>query len=148
MPNSLNPNQKYLASANQIVAGPEYNSYFLQNEYADGYRARRINELLMNAADGSISVESMKTIQNDVNSTAARAFIPELIEVINDYYGPTPPIKINNVLTELESLQFVMDKEEAAPTIYRKWRDSFQDFTFNDEKETYNFTARTRIVVL
>jgi len=148
LPNSLNPNQKYLASANQIVAGPEYNSYFLQNEYADGYRARRINELLMNAADGSISVESMKTIQNDVNSTAARAFIPELIEVINDYYGPTPPIKINNVLTELESWQFVMDKEEAAPTIYRKWRDSFQDFTFNDEKETYNFTARTRIVVL
>jgi len=148
LPNSLNPDQKYLASANQIVTGPEYNSYFLQNEYADGYRARRINELLMNAADGSISVESMKTIQNDVNSTAARAFVPELIGAIYDYYGPTPPIKINNVLTELESWKFIMDKNKAAPTIYRKWRDYFEDFTFNDEKETYNFDTRTRIVVL
>ena len=148
LPNSLNPNQKYLASANQIIAGPGYNSYFLQNEYADGYRARRINELLSNAADGSVSVEIMKSIQNDVNSTAARAFIPDLIEVIDDYYGPTPPTKINNVLTELESWQFVMDKNESAPTIYRKWRDYFEDFTFNDEKETYDFNTRTRIVVL
>jgi penicillin amidase len=148
LPNSLNPEQKYLASANQIVAGPDYTSYFLQNEYADGYRARRINELLRNAADGSISVETMKLIQNDVNSTAARAFIPELIDVVHDYYGPTPPTKINNVLLELESWQFIMDKNDAAPTIYRKWRDFFQDFTFNDEKEAYNFSTQTRIVVL
>ncbi|MHA1669679.1 MAG: penicillin acylase family protein [Promethearchaeota archaeon] len=148
LPNSLNPDQKYLASANQIVVGSEYNSYFLQNEYADGYRARRINELLKNAADGSISVDTMKAIQNDVNSTAARAFIPELIDVIRNYYGSTPTTKINNVLTELESWQFVMNKNEAAPTIYRKWRDYFQDFTFNDEIEMYDFSSSTRMVIL
>ncbi|MHA1193757.1 MAG: penicillin acylase family protein [Promethearchaeota archaeon] len=148
LPSSLNPDQNYLASANQIIAGPNYNGYFLQNEYADGYRARRINELLSNAPDGSISVESMKTIQNDVNSTAARAFIPELIEVITDYYGPTPPTKISNVLTELESWQFIMDKNEASPSIYRKWRDYFEDFTFNDEKNAYGFSSQTRLVVL
>ncbi|MHA1460019.1 MAG: penicillin acylase family protein [Promethearchaeota archaeon] len=148
LPNSLNPSQKYLASANQIVAGPEYKKYFLQNEYADGYRARRINELLMKAVDGSVSVEIMKDIQNDVNSTAARAFVPELIDVIHDYYGSTIPPKINNVLTELESWGFIMDKEESAPTIYRKWRDFFQDFTFDDESTLYGINIRSRIVIL
>jgi penicillin amidase len=36
LPSSLNPAQNYLASANQLVAGPGYTEYFLQNEYADG----------------------------------------------------------------------------------------------------------------
>jgi penicillin amidase len=148
LPNSLNPSQKYLASANQIVTGPDYNAYFLQNEYANGYRARRINELLMSAVDGSVSVEIMKNIQSDVNSSAAKGFIPKLIEVIHDYYDPIIPSKINNVLTELENWGFVMDKEESAPTIYRKWRDLFQDFTFNDESIFYGINIPSRIVVL
>ncbi|GAG34989.1 unnamed protein product, partial [marine sediment metagenome] len=109
---------------------------------------RRINELLMDAVDGSVSVEIMKNIQNDVNSTAARAFIPELIDVIHDYYSPTIPTKINNVLTELENWGYIMDKEESAPTIYRKWRDFFQDFTFDDESTLYGINIRSRIVVL
>ncbi|NVM17794.1 MAG: penicillin acylase family protein [Candidatus Lokiarchaeota archaeon] len=148
LPNSLNPSQNYLASANQLVVGPEYKKYFLQHGYANGYRARRINELLSNAVEGSVSVEIMKNIQNDVNSTAARAFIPELIEVINDYYIPSIPTKINNVLTVLENWGFIMDKDESAPTIYRKWRDYFQDFTFDDESSLYGKNIGSRIVVL
>lgn len=148
LPHSINPTQNYLASANQLVVGPGYTGYFLQNEYANGYRARRINELLRNAPDGSIDIKKMKEIQNDVNSTAARAFIPDLIETIKDYYGVSPPGLISNVLTELENWDFVMDKDGAAPTIYRKWRDYFEDFTFGDEQSTYGFSENPPLSVL
>ena len=130
LPSSFNPSQHYLASANQIVAGPGYVKYHLQSEYVNGYRARRINELLNQSTN--ISVEDMKVIQNDVNSTAARAFVPTLIEVIKSEYGTSPPTMIENVLAELEPWNFVMSKDLAAPTIYRKWRDYFMEFTFDE----------------
>jgi penicillin amidase len=41
-----------------------------------------------------------------------------------------------------------MDKDDAVPLIYRKWRDFFGDFTFNDEIEKYNFPMRPSTVVL
>ena len=150
LPNAINPTQNYLASANQIIAGPNWNysKYFLQNEYDDGYRARRINELLSNAPEGTVTIEKMKEFQLDINSTAAQAFIPYLIDVIKNQYASTPPLEINNVLTVLESWKYNMDKDLAAPTIYRKWRDNFMDYTFNDEFESYGLEQRPKLVVL
>ena len=146
LPSTINPSQHYLASANQIVAGPDYTQYHLQSEYADGYRARRINELLNESTN--ISVEDMKLIQTDINSTAARAFIPTLIDVIKYEYGTSPPPEIADVLSELEDWGYIMSKDLAAPTIYRKWRDYFMEFTFNDEFVKYNAIRAPQIVVL
>ena len=146
LPSTLNPSQHYLTSSNQIVAGPDYTQYHLQSEYADGYRARRINELLNESTN--ISVEDMKLIQTDINSTAARAFVPTLINVIKYEYGTSPPPEIGDVLTELEHWGYVMSKDLTAPTIYRKWRDYFMEFTFNDEFTKFNATGAPQIVVL
>jgi len=148
LPNTINPSQNYLASANQISAGPEYVKYFLQNEYSDGYRARRINELLSKAPNGTVSVEKMKEIQNDVNSSSAQAFTPYLINAIETKYGSSPPEKIGNVLTVLKDWTYVMDKDLSAPTIYRKWRDYFDDYTFDDEVETYGASGGPGLNVL
>ena len=150
LPNTTNPTQNYLASANQIIAGPNWNysKYFLQNEYSDGYRARRINNLLSNAPNGTLSVEKMKEYQFDVNSTAAQIFIPYLINAIKNQYGSTLPPKIDNVLTILEGWKYNMAKDLAAPTIYHKWRVYFMNRTFNDEFENYGIEQRPRLVVL
>lgn len=148
LPNCTNPDQMYLVSSNQIVAGPNYTRYFLQNEYVNGYRARRINEVLSRAPDGTIDIEFMKQLQFDVNSTPARAFIPYLIEVIENYYGPSPPTKINNVLSVLKPWRYIMDKDSAAPTIYRKWRDYFMDYTFNDEINKYGAAVGPQLAML
>ena len=148
LPNSLNPSQGYLVSANQIVVGPEYNfsKYFLQNEYANGYRARRINELL-NTTD-NISIETMKEFQLDVNSSAAKAFIPTLLDVIEYNYNGNIPEEISQAYNQLKSWKYVMDKDKAAPTIYRKWRDFFYDFTFEDEIDFYNLSQGPQLVML
>jgi penicillin amidase len=146
LPSTLNPSQHYLASANQIVAGPDYTQYHLQSEYADGYRARRINELLNQSTN--ISLDDMKLIQNDINSTAARAFIPTLIDVIKYEYGASPPSDIGDVLTVLENWGYIMSKDLVAPTIYRKWRDYFMEFTFDDEFTELGAPRKPQIVVL
>ncbi|MHA2128960.1 MAG: penicillin acylase family protein [Promethearchaeota archaeon] len=133
IPNTEDPSQHYLASANQIVVGPDYKKYSLQNGYAAGYRARRINELLNNSADGTVGVEKMKEIQLDIKSTPARAFVPFLINVIEDLPLSKKGKVILDVLTQLKNWDYDMDRDLAAPTIYRKWRDFYFDYTFNDE---------------
>jgi len=148
LPYTENPSQHYLASANQISAGPNYNysKYFLQNNYADGYRARRINELLNGT--NNIDINKMKEIQFDVNSSAAKAFIPSLIQVLNHHYGSSKPTEIADALTILEDWRYDMDKDKAAPTIYRKWRDYFYALTFNDEISKYNLDRGPQNVIL
>ncbi|MFX1596759.1 MAG: penicillin acylase family protein [Promethearchaeota archaeon] len=133
LPHTENSSQHYLASANQIVAGPNYTKYSLQHDYNSGYRARRINELLNNSADGTVGVEKMKEIQNDVKSTAARAFIPYLINATEELPTSQKTPIIVNILTQLKNWNYDMDKDLAAPTIYRKWLDYYEDYTFNDE---------------
>lgn len=148
LPNSLNPSQGYLASANQIAVGPEYNfsKYFLQNEYANGYRARRINELL-NTTD-NITIDKMKEIQLDINSSVAKAFIPTLLDVIEYTYGTSIPEGLNQAYNVLKDWKYVMDKDMAAPTIYRKWRDFFYDLTFDDDIDYYNLSRGPQLVML
>ena len=141
LPYSLNPQQGYLVSANQIAVGPEYTKYHLQNNWATGYRARRINELLNNSPDGMVGIEMMKDIQLDIKSTAARAFVPYFINATLNFFGATMPTVISDMITQLYAWDYDMDKDLAAPTIYRKWRDYYYDYTFDDE---FNFFATSR----
>ncbi|MFX1569258.1 MAG: penicillin acylase family protein [Promethearchaeota archaeon] len=148
LPNTVNHSQHYLASANQIVTGPGYKKYALQNSYANGYRARRINELLNNSADGTVGIEKMKEIQLDVKSTAARAFIPYLINATEELPSSQKTPMMLDVLTQLKNWNYDMDKDLAAPTIYRKWRDYFSEYTFNDEYSAAGAPTRPQLNVL
>jgi len=142
LPYSLNPQQSYLVSANQKAVGPDYTKYHLQNNWANGYRARRINELLNNSPDGTVGIEKMKEIQLDIKSTAARAFVPYFINATENFFGASIPTIISNMMTQLKNWDYDMDKDLAAPTIYRKWRDFYYDYTFNDE---FNFFTTSRM---
>ncbi|MFX0142566.1 MAG: penicillin acylase family protein [Candidatus Hodarchaeota archaeon] len=148
LPNTENPSQHYLASANQIAVGPNYTKYHLQTSYAAGYRARRINELLENAPDGTVGIEKMKEIQLDVKSTAARAFIPYLINATDALPSSQKTPIVLDVLTQLKNWDFDMDKDLAAPTIYRKWRDYYMDYTFNDEMVAFGAPMQPPLNVL
>ena len=148
LPNTENPSQHYLASANQIAVGPNYTKYALQNSYATGYRARRINELIKNAPDGTIGIEKMKEIQLDVKSTPARALIPYLINTTEALPTPQKTPIVLDILTQLKNWDYDMDKDLAAPTIYRKWRDYYMDYTFNDEMQAVGAPMQPPLNVL
>ena len=132
LPHSENPNQGYLASANQISAGPEFlTNYSLQNPLSvdEGYRARRINDLLNQ--DNQITIEDMKSFQLDVYSVRAGNFTPYILTAVNTLSSLTN--LQSEAIDKLTEWDFLMDKNEVAPTIFVIFMEKFKSETFNDE---------------
>ncbi|MFP4229467.1 MAG: penicillin acylase family protein, partial [Salinivenus sp.] len=75
LPAARNPDQDYLASANQIPTGPDA-PYYLGHDWADGYRSLRINNLLR--AKPNHGVEDFKNYQTDVQVPQQEVFVPLL----------------------------------------------------------------------
>ena len=73
----------------------------------------------------------MKHLQVDVKSVPAEAFTYWLIGELENFTGKTS--LMSTVLTKLKNWDFIMDEDLVAPTIYRKWRDYLQEYTFGDE---------------
>ena len=132
LPHSENPLQGYLASANQISAGPEYlANYTIQNPLSidEGYRARRINELLAN--DNLITIDDMKAIQQDTYSIRAGNFTPIFVSAITSLSSKTQVQ--DDALTKLIDWDYWMDKDTSAPTIFVVLMEVYKEETFGDE---------------
>ncbi|MBN2156461.1 MAG: penicillin acylase family protein [Candidatus Lokiarchaeota archaeon] len=143
LPVSTNPIQKYLTSANQVSVGPDFTQYHLQSYgYADGYRARRINEVLSAALDGTIDIEFMKNLHLDIKSVPAAEFTPIILTELDNYYGSSKPLSISSIYTILDEWDdYRMDKDLVAPTIFRVWRNEIYDAIYGDESNQYNIDA-------
>ena len=72
-PQARDPEQGYLASANQQPIDPRIAPYWLGGLY-DPWRALRINQLLR--SDSAATVDSMRTMQLDPGSAVADYFVP------------------------------------------------------------------------
>ena len=72
-PQGRDPDQGYLASANQQPIDPRVAPYWLGGAY-DPWRAMRINQLLR--ADSSVTVDQMRLFQTDPGSAFADLFVP------------------------------------------------------------------------
>ncbi|GAB4308682.1 MAG: penicillin acylase family protein [Promethearchaeota archaeon] len=130
LPHAENPAQGFVASANQISAGPAYPRHStLQHSYAAGYRARRINELL--AGDPVHTVEDMMAFHLDVGSERAEALTPYLVSALEGISQPTAAQA--SALAQLKSWNYNMDRDSAAPTIFHAWAEALADRTFSDE---------------
>jgi len=76
LPRAYNPDQEYIATANQPVTSDKY-PYLITTEYDHGFRAERINQMILNDKD-KISVDDIKAIQGDDLSLTALDIIPYL----------------------------------------------------------------------
>ena len=76
-PQARDPQQGYLASANQQPIDPRVAMYWFGGEY-DPWRAMRINQILR--ADSNVTVDRMRTMQLDPNSTVADFFVPYFLD--------------------------------------------------------------------
>jgi len=72
-PQARDPEQGYLASANQQPLDPRMAPYWFGGEY-EAWRAMRINQLLR--ADSAVSVDKMRRFQTDPGSAFADLFVP------------------------------------------------------------------------
>ncbi|NOX61741.1 MAG: penicillin acylase family protein [Chloroflexi bacterium] len=75
LPRTFNPPEGYIVTANNQVVGPDY-PYLISKEWAPGYRAQRIVDLIESA--DVLSVETMKQIQGDNANLVAGEVIPYL----------------------------------------------------------------------
>ena len=76
LPQSLDPGQGYLASANQQPIDPRATDGWWGGSY-DPWRALRINELLR--ADSTVTPDAMRRYQTDPGSARADLFVPQLL---------------------------------------------------------------------
>ena len=138
LPQSDNPGQEYLVSANQMSAGPEY-PYYLQHSMDTGYRARRINEVLYE--DASVSVEDMGALHTDVFDKSAEWFLPIILEVFDNntaFPSNEKTTLINQSIDLLRTWNNSIDRYKmlaniSAPSIFINILMEYQQIIFQDE---------------
>jgi penicillin amidase len=117
----LNPDCRYVASANQRPVGASF-PYYLGWQWDAGYRARRINHLL--AVNQVVSVEDMKRFQLDVHDGAAEAFLPALFLA---FEGDEPDELTAKALALLKVWDCKATPDSVATTIWMSWFHSLRD---------------------
>ncbi len=77
LPNSFNPPEGFIVTANQRIVGDSY-KYFLSHLWASPHRARRIYQLLQ--ANPKVTVNDMMDIQRDIFNISYSNFARELVK--------------------------------------------------------------------
>jgi penicillin amidase len=127
-PMAKNPQQGYLASANQSSTDPTY-PYYLNWSFAPYERAERINNRL--AAMKNATVDSLSLLQTDTYSIMAHDALPAMLNYIVDSN------KLNNNEQEALAMLTSWDKRFSATssgaTVFNAWWLKFYGMVWNDE---------------
>ncbi len=109
MPNSFNPPDGIIVSANNKIVDDDY-PYLLSHEWVDGYRAGRLTEALADAK--RVDVDSAAKLQLDLLSLPGR----ELVKLIEDLLGERP---VNSpTLDLLRTWDFQVRSDSAGAAAY------------------------------
>ncbi|WP_396667320.1 penicillin acylase family protein [Microbacterium sp. R86528] len=88
LPVSYNPDEGYIATANNAIVGEDY-EYFLTSDWDYGWRAARITDLLdRKIAEGPLTVESMRAIMADNEFWIGKRLIAAYLDISVDETGP------------------------------------------------------------
>jgi penicillin amidase len=127
MPYQINPEDGFLASANNKVIGNEY-PYWMGNYWEPLDRIIRIRQLLQ--AKETLSVEDMKQIQNDVYCVLASEMTPKLIAVLGRRFNSQEAKQAAAVLSKWD---FMMAKDSVAACLFETTYRQMMENIFKDE---------------
>ncbi len=133
LPREINPSRCWVSSSNQLSINGSYPYYIGQNTFDDGYRARRIMELL--EAKNNHTLEDFKTYHGDNYDFSASQFLPILINAWNysiNVQGKTYDQTVKDAMNLLYGWNYLFNKTYIAPTIYEKWFSTFQSNTWDE----------------
>ncbi|MGI8588740.1 MAG: penicillin acylase family protein [Chloroflexia bacterium] len=117
LPQKLNPASGYVVTANNRIVGPDY-PYFLGHEWATGYRARRIADLIEEKP--LLTLDDFVAIQADVYSIPGQA----LAELIVERLGGRADIRGRRGRVRRQALEYLaawdgrMDRDSVGATLY------------------------------
>ncbi|WP_235473783.1 penicillin acylase family protein [Lysinibacillus macroides] len=127
LPTVVNPEEGFIATANNKVIGEEY-PYHITNFWAQPYRFERIKEVL--ETNNALTVEDMMNLQMDQHNLYAREFLPNLLTSIKaqDQDG-----KYTEMIALLENWDMVDAKEAGAPLVFHTLMIKLQEVLFQDQ---------------
>ncbi|MCB0698617.1 MAG: penicillin acylase family protein [Chitinophagales bacterium] len=120
-PRSLNPDQGYLASANQTVTDSTY-PYWYNGDFGE-YRAWRINKILDTLNEAT--VEDMFAMQSDVYDMLAEGVLPIMLKNIKEE---------GEYISLLKGWNYRYDIDDKAPTVFRVWWHYFYNVLWQQTK--------------
>ena len=144
-PHILNPEEGFIATANNKVAGEGY-PYLISRYWEPSDRITRIQELLRSKE--RLSVEDFKRMQQDVYCPLASELTPEIIKILERRFTDEEALKAKNILSGWD---LTMGKESPGASLfevtYRKmidniFRDELGDILFERYLKTVTFPPR------
>lgn len=109
LPQSYNPEQHFIATANNRVVDDSY-PYYITNEWLNGYRAQRIRDLL--TSKGKLTPADMASIQADQYSLPAVEVVPHILTI-------TPTTAVEKAAQDtLRSWDLILAPKSAGAAIY------------------------------
>ncbi|GAC1584219.1 MAG: penicillin acylase family protein [Ktedonobacteraceae bacterium] len=109
LPQSYNPEQHYIVTANNRVVDDTY-PYYITNEWLNGYRAQRITHLLTHKE--KLTPQDMASIQADQYSLPAVEIVPHMLAIV------TSTALEKAVQDALRSWDFVLAPKSMGAAIY------------------------------
>ena len=109
MPHALNPDQGYLVSCNHKIVGEDY-PHFLGNAWMNGYRARRLSELIESRE--KVSFQDHQAFQMDVKCLPGLELVARLGGVTD------PDVEVQLALRLLREWDGYLTTESVGGTVY------------------------------
>ncbi|WP_051239896.1 penicillin acylase family protein [Pontibacillus halophilus] len=126
LPTVINPEQGFIATANNKVVGPDY-PYHISHVFAQPYRYARIHEFL--EENNHLTVNDMKELQMDVKNLQAEEFVPLFVsKVRNGEVSET----MGEALSILEKWDYKDEATQSAPLIFHTWMDHVEEELYKD----------------
>lgn len=113
-PNSFNPEQGFIATANENLTDDTYPyPEALGYEWADAFRGDRIREVL--SLNKKFTIEEMEALQNDYLSIPARILTPYLLKL--DFES----LKVKSAQQRFSNWDYILDENSITAGIYVMW---------------------------
>ena len=137
LPNTYNPPQGYIATANNAVAGPEY-AHLITTDFDLGFRAERIVEMI-ETAPGPIDAAYIQTIHGDNKNLSAEFMVPLLLDL------PAGDARQERARQLLANWDYQSHMDSAPAALYEVFWRNLLAVTFHDDlPERYWPTGNSR----
>jgi penicillin amidase len=123
-PQSLNPQTDLLVNANNQIVPDNY-PVMIAKEWPEGYRAKRIEQIL--AGRAGLSFNDMRNLQQDTVSLMSQELLPVLLERISQQD------RGDKILQQLNSWDGKAAQDLVAPLVFNLWMEKLKGRLFRDE---------------
>lgn len=132
-PKVLNPEQQFVASANQFLSDTLTYPYYVGYDFVSPERGIRINERL--AAMNRIKLDNVRELQNDVLGVHAREALPAMLVCIDTNKLEKEEEKI---FKTLKKWNYLYQSDSQGATFFEAWFSELRKEIWDDEFGKFN----------